>query len=129
MTFDRTGFILYTLHYPECVQFYAQVLKLPQLFETDGLTCFAFGGSYLMVEFDDEHDGTTPDPSRRKTCLRMNVPDVKALADRVAAHGVAVDYQEHAWGTVAKFLDPDGNLCAFKDSEKFEQQMAQAGQR
>ena len=28
-----------------------------------------------------------------------------------------------AWGTVAKFHDSTGNLCAFKDDEKFEEQI------
>jgi lactoylglutathione lyase len=35
--------------------------------------------------------------------------------------GVNVDYQEHSWGAVAKFFDPDGNLCALRDDETFEQ--------
>jgi lactoylglutathione lyase len=29
----------------------------------------------------------------------------------------------HSWGTVAKFFDPDANLCALKDSDKFEKQI------
>ena len=127
MTFDRTGLILYTLDYPACVTFYQDVLELPVVFEAENLTCFRFGESYLMVELDDEHDGTTPEPERLKTCLRMNVPNVKLLTDKLTAKGIEVDYQEHAWGTVAKFFDPDGNLCAFKDSEKFEQQIIDAG--
>jgi lactoylglutathione lyase len=49
---------------------------------------------------------------------------VKQLAEKLKAKNVKVDYQEHSWGTVAKFYDPDGNLCAFKDSEKFEKQIA-----
>lgn len=55
----------------------------------------------------------------------MNVPSVKALSDRLAEENINVDYQEHAWGTIAKFFDPDGNLCAFKDSGKFEKQIAE----
>ncbi len=41
-----------------------------------------------------------------------------------SGHGIEVDYQEHPWGTVVKFRDPDGNFRAFKDDEKFEQQIA-----
>ena len=55
----------------------------------------------------------------------MNVQNVKAFADKLKSNGIEVDYQEHDWGTVAKFFDPDGNLCAFKDSEKFEKQIQQ----
>ena len=60
---------------------------------------------------------------RIRTCLRINVKDVKAYSNRLKSVGVKVDYQEHEWGTVAKFFDPDGNLCAFKDSAKFENQI------
>ncbi|MFT5200492.1 MAG: lactoylglutathione lyase, partial [Planctomycetota bacterium] len=35
-------------------------------------------------------------------------------------------FQEHDWGTVAKFEDPAGNLIAFKDDSRFEQQVAEA---
>ena len=36
---------------------------------------------------------------------------------------VAVDYQGHTWGTVAKVNDADGSLCSFKANEKFEGQV------
>ena len=120
MEFDRTGIILYTLEYNRCIDFYKNTLELTKIFETENLTCFEFGESYLMVEFDDENKGS----ERIKTCLRMNVRNVKQLAEKLKAKNVKVDYQEHSWGTVAKFYDPDGNLCAFKDSEKFEKQIA-----
>lgn len=120
MKFDRTGIILYTIEYKKCVAFYENIIGLSKLFETDSLTCFAFGDAYLMVEVDDEYDGSQKESERIKTCLRMNVPDVKKLMDKLVSNNIEVDYQEHAWGTVAKFFDPDGNLCAFKDSETFE---------
>lgn len=120
MKFDRTGIILYTIEYKKCVAFYENIIGLSKLFETDSLTCFAFGDAYLMVEVDDEYDGSQKESERIKTCLRMNVPDVKKLMDKLVSNNIEVDYQEHAWGTVVKFFDPDGNLCAFKDSETFE---------
>ena len=77
-----------------------------------------------MVELDDEYDGTQNESERIKTCLRKNVPNVKKLADKLTEKNVDVDCQEHSWGVVAKFFDPDGNLCAFKDSENFEKQIS-----
>ena len=123
MKFDRTGFILYTLKYEECISFYANVLELETMFTSDNLTCFKFGDSYLMVELDDEYYKSESDKGRVRTCLRMNVANVKKLTEKIRAKGITVDYQEKSWGTVAKFFDPDGNLCAFKDSEKFEKQV------
>lgn len=124
MKFDKTGIILYTIAYEKCVEFYEAILGLTKMFETESLTCFEFGNSYLMIELDDEYKETQKEPKRIKTCLRMNVPNVKEVADKLIKKNIAVDYQEHAWGTVAKFFDPDGNLCAFKDSIKFEKQIA-----
>ena len=124
MKFDRTGIVLYTIEYKKCIDFYQNVIELKEIFATESLTCFEFGNSYLMVEIDDEFDGTIPGHERIRTCLRMNVPNVKRLADKLIAKNIRVDYQEHSWGTVAKFFDPDGNLCAFKDTEKFEKQIA-----
>lgn len=123
MKFDRTGIILYTINYKECVRFYENILELEVLFATEALTCFKFGSSYLMVELDDEYTGEIETAQRIKTCLRMNVEDVKGLSDRLKNKGIDVNYQEHSWGTIAKFFDPDGNLCAFKDTENFEKQI------
>ena len=123
MEFKRTGIILYTIEYIKCVAFYENILGLKKLFKNDTLTCFEFGESYLMVELDDEFKTNKTKVSRIKTCLRMNVSNVKKLADKLAKNNIDVDYQEHDWGTIAKFYDPDGNLCAFKDSEKFEEQI------
>jgi lactoylglutathione lyase len=124
MKFERTGIILYTIEYKKCVLFYEKILGLTKMFETENLTCFEFGNSYLMVELDDEYNGNQTESKRIKTCLRMNVPNVKKLVDELTEKNVEVDYQEHTWGTIAKFFDPDGNLCAFKDSEKFEKLIA-----
>lgn len=120
---DRTGVILYTLAYAECVKFYQEILQFPILFQQQELTCFGFGKAYLMVERDDEYYLEGKSDERTRTCLRMNVPDVKHMAARLTKAGIDVDYQEHSWGTVAKFRDPDGNLCAFKDSKGFEEQL------
>ena len=124
MKFDRTGFILYTINYQSCVEFYQNVLELAVMFQTGSLTCFELGGSYLMVEIDDELPAKLTAQERIKTCIRMNVSDVRTLADRLTQKNIEVNYQEYEWGTIAKFFDPDGNLCAFKDSEKFEAQIA-----
>ncbi|WP_354360455.1 hypothetical protein [Pedobacter sp. UYP30] len=77
-----------------------------------------------MVEFDDEYNGQKTENERTRTCLRMNVPNVKILAKELTLKNVKVDYKEHSWGIIAKFFDPDGNLCAFKDSGKFEKQVS-----
>ena len=119
----KTGIVLYTINYNECVEFYQKILELEKLFNNNALTCFRFGESYLMVEIANEYKTPESENFRIRTCLRMNVHDVKTIAKKLMSKDVEVDYQEHSWGTVAKFLDPDGNLCAFRDSASFEKQI------
>ena len=122
MKLTRSGFILYVQGYKDCVDFYRDIVGLERMFSTADLTCFAFGGSYLMIEIDNRTI-ERKQAGNVSSCLRMNVPNVKTEAERLVDLGVNVDYQEHSWGTVAKFFDPDGNLCALRDDKTFENQI------
>ncbi|WP_020569623.1 VOC family protein [Neolewinella persica] len=121
----RTGQILYVRNYEACLDFYGKKLQLPIHFANEALTCYDFYGTYLMVEREDrkEYLELPSDQLKTFTCLRLNVADVKAAAAATAARDINVDYQEHSWGTVAKFKDPDGNIIAFKDEAGFLKQM------
>ncbi|WP_273444254.1 VOC family protein [Neolewinella agarilytica] len=123
----HTGQVLYVRNYEACLDFYGKKLQLPVYFANEMLTCYECYGTYLMVEREDrpEYLHLPADQPRTFTCLRLNVADVKAAAEATAARGIDVDYQEHDWGTVAKFKDPDGNLIAFKDEAGFLQQIAE----
>jgi len=125
MKIDRTGFILYVRKYADCVAFYQTVLGLEIQFQNEDLTCFDFFGTYLMVEQEDREDYLELEVQQPKnfSCLRMNVADVRLISEAVKEKNIEVDYQEHSWGIVAKFKDPDGNLIAFKDSKGFEKQI------
>lgn len=46
------------------------------------------------AKLDDKHDETKTESERIKTCLRMNVLNVKSLADKLTGKNVKVDYQE-----------------------------------
>lgn len=125
----RTGQILYVHNYLACLDFYGHRLGLPVLFANEALTCYDFYGTYLMVEREDreEYLNLPLGHLRMFTCLRLNVADVKAAADDLITKGIVADYQEHSWGRVAKFKDPDGNLIAFKDEAGFAKQVADYG--
>ncbi len=124
MKIERTGLILYVKAYKECLSFYTEILSLSILFQNDDLTCFDFFGTYLMVEKEDR-EAYLEDNSEKKnySCLRINVDDVKAISEKLKTHNIVVDYQEHSWGNVVKFKDPDGNLIAFKDEQSFAMQI------
>jgi len=125
MKIERTGLILYVVKYDECVVFYKEVLSLNILFKNDDLTCFDFFGTYLMVEREGRNEFLNSDLGMPEnfSCLRMNVANVKEFSEQLKVKGVAVSYQEHSWGTIAKFKDPNGNLIAFKDEVGFAKQI------
>lgn len=121
----RTGQVLYVRNYEACLDFYGNKLRLPVHFANEALTCYDLSGTYLMVEREDrpEYLALPADHPKTFTCLRLNVADVKVAAQAISARGIDVDYQEHSWGIVAKFKDPDGNLIAFKDEAGFLRQV------
>ncbi|WP_452228029.1 MULTISPECIES: VOC family protein [unclassified Lacinutrix] len=124
MSVKRTGVILYVKAYKECVHFYTKFLNLSILFQKEDLICFDFFGTYLMIEKEDRLDYLEDNSEKKNdTCLRINVADVTAVSDRLKKQNIEVDYQEHTWGKVAKFKDPDGNLIAFKDEDSFAKQI------
>lgn len=121
MEIAKTGFILYTINYESCVTFYKEKLGLEVLYAKDTLTCFEFGGSYLMVEIDDETtDKHVSIPSRDRVCLRLNVPDVKHACKVLDKHNISYSYGEFEWGAIAKFRDPDMNLIGFRSAKEHE---------
>jgi lactoylglutathione lyase len=123
MEIERTGVILCTERYEACVHFYRDTVGLAVLFATDELTCFDFGGSYLMVEREGVARPAGKNKGENPTCLRFNVMDVKRCAQTLRDRGIEVDYQEHSWGIIARFFDPDGNLCALRDEKSFAAQI------
>lgn len=124
MKVERTGIILYVKKYEACVTFYTEILALPILFQNDDLTSFDFFGSYLMVEKEDRPDYLETDLEvMNHSCIRLHVDNVFKISETMKKKGVLVDYQEHSWGTTAKFKDPEGNLIAFKDEASFAKQI------
>lgn len=125
MIIERTGLILYVKKYDACLVFYGKVLQLSVLFQKDDLCCYDFYGTYLMVEKEDRSAYLNLDREHEKnfSCIRLNVENIKTFVDLLIERNVEFDYQEHSWGKVAKFKDPDGNLIAFKDEAGFSKQM------
>jgi lactoylglutathione lyase len=110
------GIILGTERFVACVAFYRDILELPIWYEKSGLVCFRFGDGYLMVETGGVARDGRKSPSENPTMLRFNVDDVVGASNALRQRGIEVDVQQHSWGTVGTFLDPDGNLCEFKDA-------------
>ena len=126
MHIEQTGFILYTIQYEACVNFYEITLGLTVMYRKKVLTCFDFYGSYLMVEVDDESDQLEPNiPSRDRTCIRINVKNVKEACKLLDAKAIPYTYNRYDWGTLAKFRDPDGNLIGFRSAEEYKMDLTE----
>lgn len=124
MRYTRTGLILCTENYEECVAFYSDVLGLPILNALDNdhskLTCFDLGGdSYLMVETGGTAIPAGKSLDQNPVWLRFNVEDVEQAAAELRGKGVDVKIRKEVWGTVADFMDPDGNVCSLRDEATF----------
>ncbi len=118
MNIVRTGIILCTQNYDECVRFYGDTLGLPVEEILDNahskLTRFDFGGAYLMIETGGVASDPPKAPSQNPVWLRFNVDDVDTAAAVLKAKGVSVRVRKEVWGTVGDFYDPDGNVCSFR---------------
>ncbi len=120
MKFERTGVILCTENYDECVAFYANALQLPILEVLDDehskLTVFDFGANtYLMIETGGEAIPAGKTIKQNPVWLRFNVVDVDAAATELTERGVDVTIRREVWGTVGEFKDPDGNICSLRE--------------
>ena len=126
MNFTRTGIILVTENYTECVRFYQETLGLGLLFALDNehsrLTSLDMGGgNYLMIETGGHGVTGAKDYRQNPVWIRFNVQDVESASAALQAKGIDVNIRREPWGTVADFTDPDGNVCSFRDEASFGQ--------
>jgi len=120
MKFERTGVILCTEKYDECVAFYSEVLNLPVIESLDDehskLTVLRFGeDTYLMVETGGKAVPSGKDLIQNPVWLRFNVKSVEDAAAELLDKGIDVQIRKEVWGTVGDFRDPDGNMCSFRE--------------
>jgi len=118
MKIQETGIILYTINYQETVKFYKEIFGLEILYVKEKLTCLKFSDSYLMIELDDEENIRNNKEGRLKFCMRFNVENVREACKVLDQKNIQYSYNEFEWGTIAKFLDPDGNQVGIRSSKE-----------
>lgn len=111
---EQAGLVLLVEHYDACATFYREIVGLDVYADLGDLIVFRFGDGYFAVE-----QGGTARPEGKSAAesavtLRLNVADVDAEAARLRAKGVEVEVGTFEWGTIGKFIDPDGNRCEFR---------------
>ncbi|MBY4675327.1 VOC family protein [Marinobacterium arenosum] len=128
MEIARSGIILNTEHYDQCVEFYQTVFGLEVLFQkTEGdfrLTCCAFGGSYLMIETGGQAKRGGKSIAEGACKLRFNVADIELALARLKALGIDAEIVRNDWGSTINLHDPDGNRIGIRDEAGFIEQMA-----
>jgi len=125
--FVRTGIILCTERYVECVEFYGTVFKLDKLFERNErgfqLTCFDFFGTYLMIEMGGVAKSTPKDIYENPTKLRFNVENLEEAQQSLLRHQINCKIEHYEWGDVINIVDPDGNRIGIRQDKSFSSQM------
>ena len=120
MKYERTGLILCTEKYNECVAFYSDVMELPILEVLDDehskLTVMSLGkDTYLMVETGGTAIPSGKNLKQNPVWLRFNVKNVEAAAQELMDKDIRVKIRKEVWGTVGDFMDPDGNICSLRE--------------
>lgn len=127
MDFVRTGIILCTEKYVECVTFYESVFKLKKLFEKDEqgfrLTCFDFFGSYFLVEMGGVAKSTPKSIRENPTKLRFNVENLENAQQSLLQRNIDCKIEHYEWGDVINIVDPDGNRIGIRQENSFLSQM------
>lgn len=127
MNIERNGIILNTERYDECVNFYSIILNLPILFqlneEHSHLTCFEFGGAYLMIEKEGVAKDSVKSIEENPTKLRFNVSNVDDALCHLNEMGISAKVSRHAWGSTINICDPDGNRIGIRDEASFKSQI------
>ncbi len=123
MKFERTGVIINTERYDECVSFYEGILELPVMFRKDEevfkLTCLEFGSSYLMIEMGGICNSSGKSMKESATKLRFNVIDLEDVLSQLSSKGVNTKIENYSWGSTINIFDPDGNRVGIRDESKF----------
>jgi lactoylglutathione lyase len=111
---EQAGLVLLVEHYDACAEFYRETVALDIYADLGDLIVFRFGAGYLAVEQGGTAQRAGKSAAESAVTVRLNVADVELEAARLRAKGVEVEVGTFEWGTIGKFLDPDGNRCEFR---------------
>lgn len=90
--------------------------------EHSKLTCCDLGsGNYLMIETQGSAVAAGKSIEQSPVWLRFNVENVEQSAEILRKKGVEMTVRTEVWGSLADFIDPDGNRCSLRDEASFEQ--------
>ena len=105
---------IFVFDWDAACRFYGEILGLPERFRSDeaGWAEFEVGSACFGVERVDPHDTEAAALVGRFVGASLEVADIQATYEELAAKGVAFMHppEKQVWGgTLAHFKDPDGN--------------------
>ncbi|MFT5599287.1 MAG: lactoylglutathione lyase [Chitinophagales bacterium] len=128
MNIVRTGIIINTEKYDECVSFYKKIFGLRILYEEKyddfQLTCFQFESSYLMIETEGFAKPEGKTIKENPTKLRFNVANINDALKTIKSHGIEAEINKNDWGATINLFDPDGNRIGIRDEATFKSQIS-----
>ena len=83
------------------------------------LTCFEFGGAYLMVEMGGIAADGEKDIAASPAKLRFNVSNIDDALQSIQAYGIKANIERNSWGNTINICDPDGNRIGIRDEATF----------
>ena len=104
---------VFTKDFARARQFYAEILELMPVFAEGDVAMFDTGETKLLLEGVDPADPEALGYVGRFTGISFRVTDAAAAEAVLSRRGVRFDGapETQAWGgTLAHFLDPDGNV-------------------
>ncbi len=111
MNYREFGVILFVERYEACVDFYSYIMNLEVRNKKERLVTFNIPNGYLMVEKGGIGSDEEKARSENPVVLRFDVESLASEVAQLEKCGVGFVHKHLAfdWGTIAVFLDPDGN--------------------
>lgn len=123
---QNQGLILNVFHFEQCVAFYKQVFRLPEMFsKVNGdfkLTCLAFGDSYLIIETAGVASQKEKTVFQSATILRFNVACIEETLTHISTFDSDAKVITNDWGSIIRIAGPDGNPTSIRDNAGFKHQ-------
>jgi catechol-2,3-dioxygenase len=113
---DVTAILLVSPNAKKLCAFYRATLGLPLEEEVhDGIPlhyAYSLGDVHFAIHPADGWPGV-PTPNARSPVITFSTSNLKAVAERLSAHGVKVTGPtDHGFGQAVSFRDPDGNAVS-----------------
>ncbi|MDH3762113.1 MAG: glyoxalase/bleomycin resistance/dioxygenase family protein [Gammaproteobacteria bacterium] len=127
MQIARTGIILTTEGYDDCVAFYRDLFSLPLLFQQQQddfrLGCLDCNGACPMIETGGHARPAGKTIAQNASKLSFNVTSLKVALQTIRNRGIAAEISVNDRGSTIDLFDADGNRAGIREKPGFAAQI------